>query len=470
MKRIFDILKIRREECWPALFMLLIFTALNALVIYKYYSIFTPIGGKYWPLFIHNFHLSGFDPITYAVVSDWSAGYNVYRHPLLAFYMFIPYLLNQGLMWLTGINCAIFIVAAIQIFCALYAFLFLFRILREIVGVHYFDALLLSFFFFSFAFVILSAMAPDHFIISLMLLLIVLYISGCRMKHHHPFRTWQGFVYFLLIAGTSLNNGVKVFLSGLFVNGLHFFRPKYLLLAVLLPAALLWGFSKWEYATFVWPVEVARHAAKAQRLAENKAHDASMQSTKVDMTTAMKATKNNAGTTTLYEQNHKKKNKVTPISNEGFMKWTDISTPRMASIVENLFGESIQLHRDYLLQDEYHTRPMIVHYRQTFNYVVEGIIVLLFIMGIVCSRRDRFLWLVLSYFAIDMLLHLGLGFGLCEVYIMATHWIYVIPIAIAYLLCALSDGFKPGLRVLLMLLTFYLAGYNIAQICTYLLA
>ena len=143
MKRIFDILKIRREECWPALFMLLIFTALNALVIYKYYSIFTPIGGKYWPLFIHNFHLSGFDPITYAVVSDWSAGYNVYRHPLLAFYMFIPYLLNQGLMWLTGINCAIFIVAAIQIFCALYAFLFLFRILREIVGVHYFDVFLL---------------------------------------------------------------------------------------------------------------------------------------------------------------------------------------------------------------------------------------------------------------------------------------------------------------------------------------
>ncbi len=40
----------------------------------------------------------------------------------------------------------------------------------------------------------------------------------------------------------------------------------------------------------------------------------------------------------------------------------------------------------------------------------------------------------MSYFGLDMMLHIGLGFGLNEVYIMAGHWIYAIPIAIGFLL------------------------------------
>ena len=96
MKKIFDIFRIRREERWLALVVLVALLALNALVLCKYYDLFTPITRWYWPLFIHNFHISGFDPITYSVVSDWLAGYNVYRHPLLAFYMYVPYLINQA--------------------------------------------------------------------------------------------------------------------------------------------------------------------------------------------------------------------------------------------------------------------------------------------------------------------------------------------------------------------------------------
>ena len=40
----------------------------------------------------------------------------------------------------------------------------------------------------------------------------------------------------------------------------------------------------------------------------------------------------------------------------------------------------------------------------------------------------------MSYFGLDMMLHIGLGFGLNEVYIMTAHWIYAIPIAIGFLL------------------------------------
>lgn len=107
----FRLFRVKREERPLATVMLLVFLALDVLVICKYYDVFTPQTTYYWHLFISKFHISGFDPITYSVVSNWTAGYNVYRHPLLAFFMYVPYLINQGLMWLTGINCAIFIVS-----------------------------------------------------------------------------------------------------------------------------------------------------------------------------------------------------------------------------------------------------------------------------------------------------------------------------------------------------------------------
>ena len=105
-----NIFSIRREERLLALLLIVLLVSINAMVIAHYYNVFTPIQSNYWNLFIGKFHISGFDPITLSVVSDWSAGYNVYRHPLLAFFMYPAYLLNQLLIGITGINCAIFIV------------------------------------------------------------------------------------------------------------------------------------------------------------------------------------------------------------------------------------------------------------------------------------------------------------------------------------------------------------------------
>ncbi len=42
-----------------------------------------------------------------------------------------------------------------------------------------------------------------------------------------------------------------------------------------------------------------------------------------------------------------------------------------------------------------------------------------------------------------MMLHIGLGFGLNEVYIMAGHWIYAIPIAIGFLLKSRTTAANP---------------------------
>lgn len=452
MKKVFHIFKIQKEERWLALIIFALLAILNGLVIAKYNAPFTQITNDYYKNFIRHFCVSGFDPLTYWVMSDWSAAYNVYRHPLLAFYMYVPYLINMGLMKLTGYNCALYIAVIIQMFCAFYSMVFLYRIFREVIELGKWASHALTLLFFSFGYVMVSAIVPDHFVISMLLLILALYVSGRRMKNHHDFKIWQSVLYFLLTAGTSLNNGLKIFFSALFVNGKRFFRPKHLLLAVILPAGLLWGFCHWEYRTYVWPNEMARKEAKAKKEAAKKD---SIQKAKQ-----------------LAKEKAKKKRgpkQGMPLTKVGFMSWTDISTSRTESVVENLMGESIQLHSDYLLGDELRHRPMIVKYRYWWNYAVEGAISLLFLAGIWYGRKSKYLWLVLSYFALDMVLHIGLGFGINEVYIMTAHWIYALPIAMGFLVKNAPIRFRKYLVGIVAAIALYLIIYNGSLIVGYFL-
>ena len=452
-------------------------------MIARYAGTFTLVTDDYYKNFIRHFCVSGFDPLTYWVLSDWNAAYNVYRHPLLAFYMYIPYLINMGLMKLTGYNCALFIAVIIQMFCGFYATLFLQRIFREVLELDKAASSILTLLFFSFGYVMVTCIVPDHFVISMLLLILALYVSGRRIKHNHPLKIWQTVVYFVLTAGTSLNNGLKIFFSALFVNRKRFFRPKYLLLAVILPAALLWGFCRWEYRTFVWPVEMARKEMKAKKAAEKKArqeHMAQLKHIKDSLTKdsiqrglkiitpeeiAQKAKNDSIQKAKQLARNEARKKRGpkqgAPIMKGEFMNWTDATSSRTLSIVENLMGESIQLHQDYVLQDELRHRPMFVNYRYVFNYIVEALIIILFLAGIWAGRKSRYLWLVMSYFGLDMLLHIGLGFGLNEVYIMTGHWIYALPIAIGFLLKETRhQRYSLCLKSLLLTIGLFLLIYN----------
>ena len=483
MKKIFDIFKIKKEERWLALGIFLALAILNGVVIARYAGTFTLVTDDYYKNFIRHFCVSGFDPLTYWVLSDWNAAYNVYRHPLLAFYMYIPYLINMGLMKLTGYNCALFIAVIIQMFCGFYATLFLQRIFREVLELDKAASSILTLLFFSFGYVMVTCIVPDHFVISMLLLILALYVSGRRIKHNHPLKIWQTVVYFVLTAGTSLNNGLKIFFSALFVNRKRFFRPKYLLLAVILPAALLWGFCRWEYRTFVWPVEMARKEMKAKKAAEKKArqeHMAQLKQIKDSLTKdsiqrglkiitpeeiAQKTKNDSIQKAKQLARNEARKKRGpkqgAPIMKGEFMNWTDATSSRTLSIVENLMGESIQLHQDYVLQDELRHRPMFVNYRYAFNYIVEALIIILFLAGIWAGRKSRYLWLVMSYFGLDMLLHIGLGFGLNEVYIMSGHWIYALPIAIGFLLKETRhQRYSLCLKSLLLTIGLFLLIYN----------
>lgn len=463
--------RIRREERWLALVALLVFILLNALTISKYGDLFMKPVEDYWNLFIGRFRVSGYDPITYYVLSDWEVRYNVYRHPLLAFFMYLPYLLNQGVMWVTGLNGVQVVTALILVAASLYSFLFLYRIFREVIGLVMADAVLLSILYFSFAYIMVATMVPDHFILSMMMLLLTLLLTGKEIKEGKPMSRAQTIWLFIFTAGISLNNGIKVFLANWFVNGKRFFRPQNLLLTVAIPAALMWLFCRWEYKTFVLENEKARHALKIQQRKEKKKKEMALQVAKAREDSLRRMQGDTTAVKTVKTAVKKKRPAYTgkPIGKGEFMRWTDITTSRWETTVENLFGESIQLHEQHLLGDVFRRRPIIVRYDHWWNYAVEAVTVLLFLVGIWCGRRERFLWLTLSFFAIDMALHMGLGFGINEIYIMSPHYLYVMPIAMAYLLRSKTKILRLAARGTVLLLALYLWVHNGLLLTQYML-
>ena len=447
----FKLFKIKPEERIQSLVALGVIVLLNALFIYRMHDLFMQEGfGPYWKVFERELHLSGYDPLTYLGVTDWDVVYQVYRHPLLSFMIWPLYLLNEGLTWLLGVNCVQYLVAFWLIVCSYYSYIFLYRIHREVIALDCRDATLLTAFYFSFAYILMSVIVPDHFTISMFLLLITLYISGVCIQKGREFRWWQSAIFFYITAGVTLSNGIKVFLSGFFVNLKDFFRPKYLLLAVVLPTVLLWGTAVWEYRTYVLPKEKARAEMKTRQEGALQKQVAAMSPEDRKTFEAKQARRE-------LRLKLQKEKAGQPMEDHGFLKWTDISTSRWQSVYENLFGESLQFHRQHFLEDTLVGRPVFVRYDTIFNYIIEGLILLLALAGIWTGRRRRFLWLCLSCFGVDMFIHLILGFGLNEIFIMAPHFMFVLPIATAYLFSRVRWQW---LRLTVVFLTIYLLVYN----------
>ena len=447
----FKLFKIKPEERIQSLVALMVIVLLNALFIYRMHDLFMQEGfGPYWKVFEHELHLSGYDPLTYLGVTDWDVVYQVYRHPLLSFMIWPLYLLNEGLTWLFGVNCVQYLVAFLLTVCSYYSYIFLYRIHREVIALDCRDATLLTAFYFSFAYILMSVIVPDHFTISMFLLLITLYISGVCIQKGREFRWWQSAIFFYVTAGVTLSNGIKVFLSGFFVNLKDFFRPKYLLLAVVLPTVFLWGTAVWEYRTYVLPKEKARAEMKTRQEEALKKQVAAMSPEDRKTFEAKQARRE-------LRLKLQKEKAGQPMEDHGFLKWTDISTSRWQSVYENLFGESLQFHRQHFLEDTLVGRPVFVRYDTMFNYIIEALILLLALAGIWTGRRRRFLWLCLSCFGVDMFIHLILGFGLNEIFIMAPHFMFVLPIATAYLFKTVNWQW---LRLAVVFLTIYLLVYN----------
>ena len=395
-----------KEERWPALYALVFILSYQYLIISKFFRLFADFSEHNWNMFLRNYHMSGFDPITYDVLSDWSLRYNVVRHPLLALAMYPLSLLNHLLEQLTNVNCAQLIMGTLLTVCAFLAFLFFYRILRKVIGISHLSSFLLTVFFFSFAYIWVSTLVADHFGLSLFLLIYLLYRSGIKLKNNERFCIWETILYFVVVAGVTLSNGVIVFLCVWVVNGRQFFQPSFLLKTVVIPSVCLLSFAYLLNLTI----------DKAPSEKEN------------------------------------------PISEQ--MEWVGTKVSWTDILVENYFGESIQLHRQNILGDVLIKRPVVVRYTWPMQYVVEAVIILLFFWGAWQGRRERFLWLLMGILAFNILLHVVIGFGIEEVYIMAAHWLFVIPLSIAWLFTTRRRWLYLSLLMLIGVITAYLLIYH----------
>lgn len=447
---IFDIFKVKKEERWLAFAMLAVFVTFNAMVIASHYHLYTmDAHGGFWSIFTKNFRMSGYDCWSWITISGGRIHFVTSRHPLYLTFLYPLYLLNDWLIQNVGYNFAVYFMAVIIVFSAFYAVLFMYRVFREVLELRRKDARLLTLLLFSFGHVLIPTMVPDHFVISLMLLSLTLYITGKKMKKGQLLTAWQSLVLTFFTAGMATSNGVKTLLAGLFTNGKKVFTCKFISIGVVLPLLLLLGIQQSQY----YLLEVPQHAVvrhiesetlkkNPQKVLEHKKQRDEWQRTHLGQ----------------------------PVGDGVITKLMDVSTPRVPTIVENFFGESIQLHQRSLLKDVSWERPIFVEYNWSVNYIIEAFIVLLFIVGIVFSYKQRFFKMLLAWFACDLTLHLILGFAVTEVYIMTSGWAFIIPISYGYLLKRLSMKWLKLMRVALIMLTIYLWIYNAGQTFYYLMS
>jgi len=447
---IFNIFKVKKEERWLAFAMLAVFVTFNAMVIASHYHVYTmEAHGGFWSVFTKNFRMSGYDCWSWITVSGGRIHFVTSRHPLYLTFLYPLYLLNDWLIQNVGYNFAVYFMAVIIVFSAFYAVLFMYRVFREVLELRRKDARLLTLLLFSFGHVLIPTMVPDHFVISLMLLSLTLYVTGKKMKKGQLLTAWQSLVLTFFTAGMATSNGVKTLLAGLFTNGKKVFTCKFISIGVVLPLLLLLGIQQSQYYLLEVPQQavvrrIENEALKKnpQKVLEHKKQRDEWQRTHLGQ----------------------------PVGDGVITKLMDVSTPRVPTIVENFFGESIQLHQRSLLMDVSWERPIFVEYNWSLNYIIEAFIVLLFIVGIVFSYKQRFFKMLLAWFACDLTLHLILGFAVTEVYIMTSGWAFIIPISYGYLLKRLSMKWLKLMRVALIMLTIYLWIYNAGQTVYYLMS
>ena len=447
---IFNIFKVKKEERWLAFAMLAVFVTFNAMVIASHYHVYTmEAHGGFWSVFTKNFRMSGYDCWSWITVSGGRIHFVTSRHPLYLTFLYPLYLLNDWLIQNVGYNFAVYFMAVIIVFSAFYAVLFMYRVFREVLELRRKDARILTLLLFSFGHVLIPTMVPDHFVISLMLLSLTLYITGKKMKKGQLLTAWQSLVLTFFTAGMATSNGVKTLLAGLFTNGKKVFTCKFISIGVVLPLFLLLGIQQSQYYLLEVPQQAVVRYIESETLKKNPQKVLEHKKQRDE-----------------WQRTHLGQ----PVGDGVITKLMDVSTPRVPTIVENFFGESIQLHQRSLLMDVSWERPIFVEYNWSVNYIIEAFIVLLFIVGIVFSYKQRFFKMLLAWFACDLTLHLILGFAVTEVYIMTSGWAFIIPISYGYLLKRLSMKWLKMMRVALIMLTIYLWIYNAGQTVYYLMS
>lgn len=439
-----------KETILITLLGVVIMISLNYMMVLWKPDIFTNTKYAAWSTFWNHGELSGFDTYTYIVVTSFHPVYVLSRHPILAMMLWPFYELNNALKEVFHINCAIYVVAVLWTVLASCSWILMYRIQRKIIELSWQLSLLLTLFFFSFSHVMIVLFFPDHMGISLPLLLLTIYLAGKALKQNKRFALWHSLPLVFFATGVTTTNLVKVGIADLFTQwGKIPFKKMVLhFMLYLIPLAVL-------YAAYSYQMETSQKQEEQRIVKIEKAK--------------MKKDKKYAEKYKAGKQEYKERREQ-QILDIPIVTDTEYHIDRLPSLVENVFGEGLILHDTYTLKDANrgNHRPVLVTYSHWWYYAIEGLIVALFLMGIWIGRREKFLWMVLSMFLFDMLLHVGLNFASADVYIMTAHWAFVIPIAIGYLIKKRNRLSYMTLLVVFGLTTF-LWWHNLSLIANYIL-
>lgn len=426
----------------------IIMATFNFMMVYDAPDTWTNPKVGYWTGFWNRFEFSGFDPYTYIIISLWRPLYVLARHPLLSAMVWPLAELNAELKADLGINCAIYIVAVLWTMISTCSWVLTYKICRKLQKLTWRASILLTFLFFGFSHIMLTIFVPDHFTLSLPLILLVIYLAGKAIKKHRPMPLWQSLPLTFLSTGITTTNIVKIGFADLFTQKKSLMAWVKHFAWYLIPLSMLFGLYVLQENT--------------TQLEETQSNERHMEE---------KAKKNAAfAKSWAEEKEHRRKTHEAQIIDMPGVSCTDYEVDRFTAIYENIFGEGLILHPDYLLKDTNKKhRPGIVHYSNWWCYLAEGIIVLMFLFGLWCGRRNPLVWMTLSMFLFDMVLHVGLNFAAADVYIMTAHWAFIIPIAISCIYRSIRKQprlYSLILTTLLLCITTFLWWHNASLIIT----
>jgi hypothetical protein len=131
-------------------------------------------------------------------------------------------------------------------------------------------------------------------------------------------------------------------------------------------------------------------------------------------------------------------------------------------IITEMFFEPILFHQNHSL---WGFGKEVFAYNTIFPVIVNIILYAIIICSIIVNIRKRAVLLLLSFFGVDVLIHLICGFGIADPFIYCLHWLFIFPLLIGWLYKEINNQkIKIGLNILLLLMIISLVVNNIPRI------
>ena len=132
------------------------------------------------------------------------------------------------------------------------------------------------------------------------------------------------------------------------------------------------------------------------------------------------------------------------------------------AVAYELFFEPILFHHNYSF---WGLGQEVFAYNTIFPIMVNLVFYAVILCAVLANIRKQCVWLLLSFFGIDVFIHIICGFGIADPYIYCLHWLFIFPLLIGWLYKEIRNKrTKMGLNILLLLLIVSLAVNNIPRI------